>query len=156
MKRLIATMLACTVFTACSEQTDSTGDGFSLTDLNGKTHKLSDYRGKWVVVNYWATWCPPCRKEIPDFVKFQQKHPKDVQILGIAYEDADPDKLKRFANEFSINYPILTVDVYNPPGGILNSTPLPTTVIYDPSGRRVEKRIGPMHERDLEAAINPK
>jgi len=126
MKRLIATLLACAFFTACSGQTDTVGEDFSLTDLNGKTHKLSDYRGKWVVVNYWATWCPPCRKEIPDFVRFQQKHPKDVQILGIAYEDADASKLKRFAEDFKINYPILTVDVYNPPAGILNSTPLQT------------------------------
>ncbi len=154
MKKLIISLITLSLLAACNGSSSDNGADFALTDLNGKNHKLSDYRGKWVVVNYWATWCPPCRKEIPDFVKFQQNH-DNVQILGIAYEDAAIEKLRHFVQEFQINYPILTVDVYNPPATILNNTPLPTTVIYDPNGRQVEKRIGPMTEHDLAAAINP-
>ncbi len=155
MKKLISPLLALFLLTACDSQTNSADEGFSLPDLDGNIHTLADYRGKWVVVNYWATWCPPCRKEIPDFVRFQAAH-DNVQILGIAYEDIEPDKLRQFVEQFQVNYPILTVDVYNPPSTILNNTPLPTTVIYDPDGRQVEKRIGPMTDHDLAAIINPK
>ncbi len=126
---------------------------FTLPDLDGRNVNLSDYRGKFVVVNYWATWCAPCRKEIPEFIEFQNAH-EDVQILGIAYEDAEVGKLKAFTDDFNINYPILTLDVYDPPefakeGG----RGLPTTVVYDRQGHKHAMRIGPVDGEELHALV---
>jgi len=122
---------------------------FTLTDLEGQPVKASDFRGKWLILNYWATWCAPCRDEMPELVKFQAEN-QSVQILGIAYEDAEVDKLKHFAADFNINYPLLTMDVYNPPafaqeGGL----GLPTTIVYTPEGMRHKKHMGPIDAKGL-------
>ena len=131
------------------------GDGidqpiaFTLTNLDGELVNAADYRGKWLVLNYWATWCAPCRDEMPELVKFQNEH-DNVQILGIAYEDAEIHKLKSFAADFNVNYPLLTIDVYNPPkfaeeGGL----GLPTTIVYNPEGMRHKKHMGPIDAAGL-------
>jgi thiol-disulfide isomerase/thioredoxin len=67
---------------------------FSVVDINGKTHNNNTVKGKYLVVNFWATWCPPCLKEIPAFVDFYEKHSDKVEILGMDYEQADVDKIK--------------------------------------------------------------
>ncbi len=126
---------------------------FELSNLDGETVQAADYRGQWLVINYWATWCAPCRDEMPELVKFQAEN-EQVQILGIAYEDADVTKLKNFAKDFNINYPLLTIDVYNPPafaeeGGL----GLPTTIVYDPQGMRHKKHMGPIDAAGLAAML---
>ncbi len=138
---------------------ESTTDGieaplsFSLTDLDGKQVKAEDYRGQWLVLNYWATWCAPCRDEMPELVKFQAEN-DNVQILGIAYEDAEVQKLKNFAEDFSVNYPLLTIDVYNPPGFAQEGgLGLPTTIVYNPEGMRHKKHMGPIDVAGLLALI---
>lgn len=123
---------------------------FNLTDLDGNPVKASDFRGKWLVINYWATWCAPCRDEMPELVQFQNENADTVQVVGIAFEDATIDKLKNFAKDFNINYPLLTIDVYNPPefaqeGGL----GLPTTIVYDATGMRHKKHMGPIDAEGL-------
>lgn len=137
----------------------SQGEAFEFTykNLEGEDVSLSDFRGKWVVVNYWATWCPPCRKEIPDFVKFKKLYSEKVEILGINNEDAETSTLQDFAFEYEINYPVLRADVYNPSEfDRQNTMGLPTTVIFNPEGVEVAKRIGPMHFDDLVEVIGVK
>lgn len=118
------------------------GDDFTLTDINGVTHKLSDYRGKWVVVNYWATWCPPCREEIPQLIKFYDEHKgKDAVVLGLNYEDIGLKRLRSFVAAHAINYPVvhLGVDATLPIGPV---TGFPTTYVISPQGEVVGYQLG--------------
>ena len=126
---------------------------FNLSDLQGKDHKLSDYKGKWVVVNYWATWCPPCVEEIPALIAFSAENKnKNVVVLGVNYEDASEQDVERFIEDFGVNYPILLAepDAGSPLGRI---TGLPTTFIVSPDGEVVHKKSGLIDSAYLEKMI---
>ena len=113
---------------------------FTLPDLAGKSVSLSDFRGKVVILNFWATWCPPCKKEIPDFIDLQKQYgPKGVQIVGIALDQAA--KVKAFTQQNGINYQILlgTDDIAMKYGGIQG---IPTTFVIDKAGKIVNKFEG--------------
>jgi thiol-disulfide isomerase/thioredoxin len=132
------------------------GINFSSEDLYGKVHKLSDYRGKWVIVNYWATWCPPCLEEIPELVEFHDKHVnKEAVVLGVNYENVDDKYLKQFVEEFFISYPILKADANSrPPFGRIYG--LPTTFVISPEGKLVETKTGGVDMQWLEMVIKEK
>ena len=90
---------------------------FTVTDLDGKTISMADLKGKVVLVNFWATWCPPCRAEIPDLVKLQEKYRDKLVVLGISEdEDASPQEVKAFGAEQKMNYPIVMLT----PGAVEN------------------------------------
>ncbi len=116
---------------------------FELTALDGATHRLSDYRGQWVVVNFWATWCKPCRKEIPDLSDLHDSR-EDITVLGLAFEDTEPADFERFLESWPASYPILVVDVYDPPADLEPPRVLPTTYLVDGSGELVETWLGPV------------
>lgn len=127
---------------------------FTLPDLDGKTHRLSDYRGKWVVVNYWATWCPPCLEEIPELIHFHQKHKdKDAVVLGVNREDIDRLILKDFVDEFMINYPVL-LDEPGAPSALGNIPGLPTTYLVDPQGEVAARKLGGITAEEIEHFIS--
>lgn len=126
---------------------------FSLPQLHGELVALSDFRGQWLVLNYWATWCAPCRKEIPELSELHRKRP-DITVLGIAYEDVDRDLFDRFLQEFDVSYPILVADVYQPPEPFGAPRVLPTTLILDPAGRSVKAFLGPVTGQDIEDFVD--
>ena len=117
---------------------------FALPDVKGVEHKLSDFRGKWVVVNYWATWCPPCLTEIPELVDFHEEHKdKDAVVLGVNFEDIGIKGLEQFSEEYFMNYPVLRTKPG--PRSELGSIPgLPTTYLISPEGEVVARQVGPV------------
>jgi thiol-disulfide isomerase/thioredoxin len=126
---------------------------FSLPQLNGEALSLSEFRGQWVVLNYWATWCAPCRKEIPELSELHQQR-DDVTVLGIAYEDVDAAMFEEFLQEFHVTYPILVADVYQPPEPFGAPRVLPTTIILNPEGLSVKAFLGPVSRQDIESFID--
>jgi len=126
-----------------------------FVDLNGKTVKLSDYRGKWVVVNYWATWCPPCVKEIPELVSFHEAHSKkDAVVLGVNHQEDPIAEVKKFVEDRFVNYPIIRSK-----GRLGSGTPfgalkgLPTTYMISPDGELLAARTGLVDQAVLEKFI---
>lgn len=115
---------------------------FSLKSVKGKTVKLSDFKGKIVIVDFWATWCPPCRKGIPDLVSIQKKFKKDVVVIGISLDAEKTIKdVPEFVKNYKINYPILYGDekVVVDYGGIQS---IPTTFVIDRKGNVVDSHVG--------------
>ncbi len=123
-----------------------------MPGLDGRLSRLSDFRGDWVVVNYWATWCAPCRKEIPDFSRLHETR-ADVTVLGLAYEDTEIEVFERFLIDYPASYPILLVDVYEPPAALGAPRALPTTFLIDPQGALVHTWIGPITSADIVSRI---
>jgi thiol-disulfide isomerase/thioredoxin len=114
---------------------------FKLTGLDGKPVTLADSKGKVILLNFWATWCGPCRAEIPDLVELQDKYNDRLQILGLVVDDDDQDAIKDFVEKFGINYPVAlaTSDIRMQYGGI---AVLPTSFVLDAEGRVVQKHEG--------------
>ena len=113
-----------------------------LADIKGKEYSLSDYRGKWVVINYWATWCSPCLKEIPELNELHQKGKKNnVLVLGVNFEDASDSHVQAFIDKYNISYPVLLEEM----GALSQLGPiegLPKTFIVSPLGEIVYRKVG--------------
>ena len=125
-----------------------------LTDLDGKQFKLSDYRGKWVVLNYWATWCPPCLEEIPELVHFHENHKEsDAVVIGIDVELLPPEQLRDFVEDNFITYPIVPL-LPNEVQAFENVENFPTTYLIDPEGTLVERHVGAVTAEAIEHYIN--
>jgi len=126
---------------------------FTLQLLGGGSVSLSDYRGEWVVVNYWATWCAPCRKEMPELSDLHEQR-ADVTVLGLAFEEVEDNDFEAFLQEAPVSYPILKVDVYAPPAPFGAPKVLPTTIILDPEGRAVKTFLGPVTRESIEDFVD--
>ena len=124
--------------------------GFDIVDTQGHHHRLADYKGRWVVVNFWATWCVPCVQEIPELTAFASAHP-DIVVIGVALDAAEPEVVKRFAAKHGLGYPLVIGDdaVERQLG---SQVALPVTRIYDPEGRVAYDRVGRVDRRILEFA----
>lgn len=128
-----------------------------LPDLSGTPQPISQWRGRVLVINFWATWCAPCREEIPVFVRMQDRlGPRGLQFVGIAIDDAA--KVRAFAQEFGINYPQLlgaidTVELSRQAGN--RAGVLPYTLILDRRGRIASRLPGGVKEAALEALVEP-
>jgi len=129
--------------------------GFSMTDTGGKTHTLAGYKGKWVLVNYWATWCPPCLVEIPDLIALHENKKNNLVVIGIAVDFRNPKQVTDFAEGLMVSYPIVmgtskVIDQVGPVQG------LPTTYLYNPEGKMVAQQVGAITRESVEAYIASK
>ena len=151
-------ILLLTLYLPCVSMADSASPLFSLTlhDLNDKQVAMAKYKGKALIVNFWARWCAPCREEIPEFIRLQAVYRNKVDILGIGLED-DAAAVQGFASQYKINYPVLLAKnegiplmkaLGNHRGG------LPFTLAIDRHGKIVYSKLGLMRKADLEAAIS--
>jgi thiol-disulfide isomerase/thioredoxin len=147
MRLLILLTVLLTAAPLAAEPVD-----FTLEDLDGKPVSLSDFRGKWVIVNYWATWCPPCLDEIPDLVQLYEDNRDTVVVLGVDFEEVNIEYLKEFVDSHFMTYPVVHSEPLpvTPLGPVLG---LPTTYIISPEGERIARQEGPVTREAIESYL---
>lgn len=128
---------------------------FELVDMDGVVYNQDNTSGKYLVINFWATWCPPCLKEIPAFVEFYNQYSAKVEILGLNYEGMDIEAVNAFKKRFNVNYPIILFagsneQEYSKFGDLVG---MPTTLIYDPNGILLHTFIGEIGLQELSQFI---
>lgn len=124
-----------------------------LPDLENRSIGPLDFQGQWVVVNYWATWCKPCREEMPALDDIDRRN-ENLTVLGVAWQDADVEELKEFLERVPVSYPVLRVDPFEAPPDIQPPRVLPTTLVFAPDGALAERFYGPIAKSDVQAVIN--
>ena len=139
---------------SCGPDAEPANLGFTLKDMNGKDVKLSDFKGKVVLVNFWATWCPPCKAEVPDLVELKGKYgSQGFEILGISVDDPI-EELKPFADRFKVNYPLLVGadrdDVQEAFGPIYG---VPVSMLVSRDGKICTRFMGQVTRERAEQAI---
>ncbi|MBU9673577.1 redoxin domain-containing protein [Planococcus sp. CP5-4] len=128
---------------------------FELTTLKGEKMRLSDYRGKAVILNFWATWCPPCRAEMPHMQTFyENQQDKDVEVVAVnlTTEDRGMTEIENFVEEFGLSFSI-PMDVDGDVGALYQAFSIPTSYIIDREGRILHKIVGPMDEEMMNVFI---
>ena len=126
---------------------------FELKDTAGVKHKLAAYKGKWVLVNYWATWCPPCLEEVPDLVNlYDHRRKKDLMILGVVFDYKSTKEVADYVDDMLMSYPIVLGDD-EVAAQIGTADVLPTTFIYNPQGELVKIKRGLITKQYIEKII---
>jgi len=128
---------------------------FALKDVNGDIVRLRDYRGKVVLINFWATWCPPCRAEMPDLVRLQREHAKQgLQIIGITYPPESKTRVRRFARSLKVNYPII-LGTRQIKARFSSEETLPVTVVINRDGKVNDIISGILLREEFDEKIKP-
>ena len=128
---------------------------WQLQDVDGKTVRSSDFKGKVVILDFWATWCGPCRMELPGFVELQKKYEKQgLAVIGVSVDQISPGEVKKFAQQSGVNYPVMLADAkaIQDFGGI---EAIPTTFVIDREGRIVKQHLGFTEKEEFEKEIKP-
>src|SRR5512135_2448846 len=133
----------------------ASAESFVFKDMQGHEQRLQDYRGKWVLVNFWATWCPPCLQEIPDLVSLYEGHKKlDLVVIGVAL-DSTKESVVEFVAKKKISYPVVVGD-YDLAAQVGEVELLPTSYLYDPTGKLVSYQEGVVTRASVESYIKSK
>jgi thiol-disulfide isomerase/thioredoxin len=128
---------------------------FVFKDMQGKEQRLSDYKGKWVLLNFWATWCPPCLEEIPDLVEMHNaRNAIDFAVIGIAMSSSR-DSVNSFSRQLEISYPVVLGDEKTA-AQVGRIDALPTSYLYDPTGKLVSYQSGMVSREAIESYIRSK
>lgn len=153
-----ALLLALIAGTALGEELPSTAPlfGATLSDMDDKPVAMERFKGKPLIVNFWARWCGPCRQEIPELIAIRNAHKGKFEVIGIGIEDK-PEAVKEFAKAYDMDYPVLLAkDKGIPLMQVLGNSKagLPFTIVVDRDGRMLGKKMGVMKKADLEAAAD--
>ena len=143
-KRLLQMSAACALLLTAAGYACA----FELADTSGKRHALAEYKGRWVVLNFWATWCVPCIQEIPEIAQFARTYPR-VAVIGVAMDAENAAKVKQFAQKTGHTYPLVLADD-SVDRQLGEPKALPTTRVYDPTGKVVYDRPGRVDVKMLE------
>lgn len=128
-------------------------DNIVLQDLSGKQHSLNQYTGKWLIINYWATWCPPCLEEVPELVAlYDDRKAKDLMVIGVVFDYETVEEVKRYVDDMLMSYPVVlgnkTVSKQ-----IGSAEVLPTTYLFNPQGKLIKVKRGIVSRSYLEAMM---
>lgn len=151
MKFLLAVLLL--VGAPCGFAATAAKPALNIKTLDGGTFDLARQSGKWVIVNYWATWCSPCLKELPDISAFVAMHKDKVAAIGLDFEDAEKDEIEKFLRKHPLSYPVAQVDIDNPPRDFDTPKGLPNTYVIAPDGHVAKAFMGPITTKDLENVV---
>lgn len=152
---LAMTVIGLLLISPCVMADGNSHSGFLLKDTTGVKHQLANYKGKWVLVNYWATWCPPCLEEVPDLVNlYDRRRKKDLMVLGVVFDYKDTKEVADYVDDMLMSYPIVLGDeaVTEQIG---SADVLPTTFIYNPQGKLVKIKRGLITKDYIEKIIGP-
>ena len=128
---------------------------FEFKDIDGRTVRLSDYQGKVVLINFWATWCPPCRAEMPDLVRLQREHGREgLQIIGVTYPPEEKTRVRRFARSLKVNYPII-LGTRQIKSRFSSDETLPLTVVINRDGKVSDIISGILLREEFDEKIKP-
>lgn len=135
-----------------AERTTAEFPTLRMKAVDGSDYDLAAHRGKWVIVNFWATWCTPCRKEMPELSALHAMR-SNIEVVGLAYEDIEVPEMQSFLTKHPVTYPIVIVDPFDPPADFATPRGLPLTHLLDPQGKLAHTFLGPVTAADIEKQI---